>query len=60
MGACVRASMVEASIHLTRAFHFHRKKKWLLPPARLAQSEEHGTLNSRVVGLSPTLGATLL
>ena len=28
-----------------------------LHPARLAQSVEHGTLNPRVVGSSPTLGA---
>ena len=28
--------------------------------ARLAQSVEHETLNLRVVGSSPTLGATLL
>ena len=30
-----------------------------LPTARLAQSVEHETLNLRVVGSSPTLGATL-
>ena len=30
-----------------------------LLPARLAQSVEHGTLNPRVVGSSPTLGAGL-
>ena len=29
-------------------------------PARLAQSVEHETLNLRVVGSSPTLGAILL
>ena len=29
-------------------------------PARLAQSVEHETLNLRVVGSSPTLGALLL
>ena len=29
-------------------------------PARLAQSVEHGTLNPRVVGSSPTLGARVL
>jgi hypothetical protein len=28
--------------------------------ARLAQSVEHGTLNPRVVGSSPTLGETVL
>ena len=30
---------------------------YLLVTARLAQSVEHGTLNARVVGLSPTPGA---
>ena len=29
------------------------------PPARLAQSVEHETLNLRVVGSSPTLGGSL-
>ena len=31
-----------------------------LQPARLAQSVEHETLNLRVVGSSPTLGAVIL
>ncbi len=33
------------------------KQTTIFHPARLAQSVEHGTLNPRVVGSSPTLGA---
>ena len=44
------------NIFLYQAKYFHP----LTIPARLAQSVEHETLNLRVVGSSPTLGALLL
>ena len=40
--------------------HQRRKNQACHPSARLAQSVEHGTLNPRVVGSSPTLGASSL
>ena len=39
----------------TTEFYWSKNK---LHVARLAQSVEHGTLNPRVVGSSPTLGET--
>ena len=45
-----------------RQFQTARRGRFVSPTftARLAQSVEHGTLNPRVVGSSPTLGAWIL
>lgn len=52
---CSREAMCVQSAEITKSSHLPYKGLMIL--ARLAQSVEHETLNLRVVGSSPTLGA---